>query len=349
MASTNYVSVNGMIVGEATGGANRAYGTDALGSVVATYFGTSLENTYQYKPFGEVLSKAGLAVDPSFLWGGAGGFRYIGLTNLGIYLRDQHLNLSGRSISVIRGWPRNQPYSYAPENPVATLGGLTVCKCDQLHLKPGGKLKGFCWNLVKDQSNSNILGDHYKCNPAYSSNDQMGVRFLAEMYMVADISCSVPVDKARCNIYQWYTETQTINGSTTTAANAIDSGDGGSSDQTCSGKNPNPVGSGQVWTQYGFDAPGLYNDDALGINKPYPHDCSSILPYAGWSKVTPDSNGVFSLNWHASFVTCCGCPGSMTAQYANSHCVAWHIDISITMYKSLAKQSTGDVSIGLGA
>ena len=70
MPTTNYVTVNGMIIGESTGGVNRAYGLDALGSVVAMYTGTSVENTYRYKLYDGLLAKTGTASDPSFLWNG---------------------------------------------------------------------------------------------------------------------------------------------------------------------------------------------------------------------------------------------------------------------------------------
>ena len=72
MAVTKYLTVDGMILGEVTNGVMRNYGTDALGSVVATYIGGAQENTYRYKPYGELLAKSGTAARiPIFFGTGA--------------------------------------------------------------------------------------------------------------------------------------------------------------------------------------------------------------------------------------------------------------------------------------
>ena len=57
--STNYISTHGMIWGEISdAGVPRSYGHDALGSVIETYVGGALQNTYRYKPYGGSLAKA---------------------------------------------------------------------------------------------------------------------------------------------------------------------------------------------------------------------------------------------------------------------------------------------------
>ena len=118
MATTNYVSANGMIVGESTGGVSRAYGTDALGSVVATYSGAVRENTYQYKPYGGLLSKTGVASDPNFLWNGGSGYRATSLVNSGYYVRARHYsNTMARWTTRDTYWPYESPYVYVTDNP----------------------------------------------------------------------------------------------------------------------------------------------------------------------------------------------------------------------------------------
>ena len=119
MATTNYVTVNGIIVGESTGGVNRAYGTDALGSVVATYSGAVKENTYQYKPYGGLLAKTGLAPDPSFLWNGGSGYRATGLPSSDAYVRRRHFSaLSAQWTTLDPHWPSTQAYAYCLGSPI---------------------------------------------------------------------------------------------------------------------------------------------------------------------------------------------------------------------------------------
>ena len=65
MGKTSYISANGMMLGEITGGVMRNYGTDALGSIVETVLNGVEENTYVYKPYGATLAKTGTAADPS--------------------------------------------------------------------------------------------------------------------------------------------------------------------------------------------------------------------------------------------------------------------------------------------
>ena len=74
MPVTNYLTVNGEIIGESTGGVRTDYLTDALGSVTATVDqSASVVNTYRYKPYGELLAKTGTGSDPIFGWVGSQG------------------------------------------------------------------------------------------------------------------------------------------------------------------------------------------------------------------------------------------------------------------------------------
>lgn len=113
MAVTNYVSMDGMLIGEMTNGVMRNYGTDALGSVVETVLNGVEENTYQYKPYGGLLAKTGVATDPSFLWNGGSGYRATNLTNSDFYIRHRHYSSTKSSwSSVDLLWPIERAYSY---------------------------------------------------------------------------------------------------------------------------------------------------------------------------------------------------------------------------------------------
>lgn len=119
MAKTSYISSNGMIIGEMTSGVMRAYGPDALGSVVATYTTGAVENGYQYKPYGGTLAKTGVAADPAFLWNGGSGYRATTLTNSDYYVRRRKFSsTSGQWNTVDPMWPRQPAYGYVRGNPV---------------------------------------------------------------------------------------------------------------------------------------------------------------------------------------------------------------------------------------
>ncbi len=138
MAVTKYLSNNGMIIGESTGSTNRAYGVDALGSVVATYTGTSVENTYQYKPYGAVLAKTGTAADPSFLRNGGSGFRATKLTNLEYYVRARHYSSTGANWSSADAeWPGQAAYGYCSGNPVSCFDPFGLGGCSGPPPTPG--------------------------------------------------------------------------------------------------------------------------------------------------------------------------------------------------------------------
>lgn len=71
MGTTYYHTVNRQITGQTKDGVRTHYLPDAFGSVTATMSDAGVEeNTYRYKPYGEVLAKTGVAADPRFLWSG---------------------------------------------------------------------------------------------------------------------------------------------------------------------------------------------------------------------------------------------------------------------------------------
>jgi len=91
MPVTNYLTVNGEIIGESTGGVRTDYLTDALGSVTATVDqSASVVNTYRYKPYGELLAKTGTGSDPVFGWVGSQGYAGTGRKYAEQYVRARH-------------------------------------------------------------------------------------------------------------------------------------------------------------------------------------------------------------------------------------------------------------------
>ncbi len=119
MAVTNYISMDGMLIGEMTNGVMRNYGTDALGSVVETVLNGVEENTYQYKPYGGLLAKTGVAADPSYLWNGGSGYRATSLRNSSSYVARRHFtDITGTWTTVDPLWPVEPPFGYSAGNPV---------------------------------------------------------------------------------------------------------------------------------------------------------------------------------------------------------------------------------------
>ena len=122
MAVTNYITMDGMLMGEMTNGVMRNYGTDALGSVVETVLNGVEENTYQYKPYGGLLAKTGVAADPSFLWNGRSGYRATIVLNTLTYVRARHYStLDSQWTSVDPIWPRARVYGYARNQPILLI------------------------------------------------------------------------------------------------------------------------------------------------------------------------------------------------------------------------------------
>jgi len=134
MAVTNYYSVEGEVIGEATGGVRTDYLTDALGSVTGTVNASSVVvNTYRYKPYGATLAKTGTGADPIFGWVGSAGYAGTGKAHSEMCVRARHYSsASGR-------WTSKDPigqdggdwnyYRYAENSPVG--------RTDPTGLSPG--------------------------------------------------------------------------------------------------------------------------------------------------------------------------------------------------------------------
>jgi len=128
MPKTSYISMDGMLIGEITGGVMRNYGTDALGSVMDTASNGVAENTYRYKPYGGTLAKTGTAADPSFLWNGGSGYRATSLSNSGLYVRNRHFSLTSAQWTIADPlWPVESPYAYVQGNPVSAMDWTGLC------------------------------------------------------------------------------------------------------------------------------------------------------------------------------------------------------------------------------
>lgn len=133
MSVTNYYTVNGSIIGESTNGVRTDYLTDALGSVTATVDQTgTVQNTYRYKPYGDLLAKTGSGIDPKFLWVGTLGYRATGLQVSSHYVRARHYSDStGMWTTVDPLWPDEPQYGYAGASPseVVDPTGLVSLPC----------------------------------------------------------------------------------------------------------------------------------------------------------------------------------------------------------------------------
>jgi len=122
-----YLSVDGEIFGEVTGGVVNFYDRDALGSVVAIEDGAgNTVSTIEYKPFGDIRTYTGenpLAAPRRFLWCGTHGYRfnerYAQYTSH--YVRARHYSsLQGMWSTVDPVYPSEKAYGYV-ENKV-TVG-----------------------------------------------------------------------------------------------------------------------------------------------------------------------------------------------------------------------------------
>ena len=130
----------------------RNCGTDALGSVVETVLNGVEENTYQYKPYGRLLAKSGVATDPSFLWNGGSGYRATALPSTEFYVRERHFSMTScQWTSLEPTWPDQLPYCYVFGCPISQSDPSgRVCLAVDLHhgnvLTNSTAYSGFVWN-----------------------------------------------------------------------------------------------------------------------------------------------------------------------------------------------------------
>ena len=179
MAVTNYITIDGMLMGEMTNGVMRNYGTDALGSVVETVLNGVEENTYQYKPYGGLLAKTGVAADPLYLWNGENGYRQTGLPSSEYYVRARHYDVSSAKWTTKDPeWPSEQPYTYAGDSPVleADPTGLYVptccCKATGANSQPKPVFPGTPYPALSNNLPKNCRDSYSGWNALYRVNLQ---------------------------------------------------------------------------------------------------------------------------------------------------------------------------------
>jgi len=120
MGVTNYYSVNGQLLGEATSGVETTYMTDALGSTIGTVTTAGLRNRYTYKPYGGQLSKTGADPDPRFTWNARSGYRVTNRSYSEDYTRRRHVStVTAQWTTRDPLWPRQAPYVYVAGAPQA--------------------------------------------------------------------------------------------------------------------------------------------------------------------------------------------------------------------------------------
>jgi RHS repeat-associated protein len=122
MATTSYYTFDNVIVAEDQPGGTgfQTYGTDALGTVAATYDDTGiLQNTFRYSPYGNLLISSGSTAAPPFGWVGTLGYRGTGRQFFEYHVRARHYSLLlGRWTTVDPRWPEEPAYAYIPSNPI---------------------------------------------------------------------------------------------------------------------------------------------------------------------------------------------------------------------------------------
>jgi hypothetical protein len=150
MAFTSYLTTDGKIHSQVSGGVAIGYLTDALGSVVGTVDSSgNVTNTYRYKPYGSTLAKTGSSADPKNLWVGSFGYRATSRIDSEYYMqRARHYGSNiGRWTSVSKFWPQEQAYAYRRSGSRSTVKPL-----------PLPKEKGKPQSMVRTWYESNAIG-----------------------------------------------------------------------------------------------------------------------------------------------------------------------------------------------
>ena len=128
MASANYYSVDGEILGERLSNAGVDYLTDALGSVALATDGSTNTST-TYTPYGNGNAPLGA----SFGWVGSLGYRPTAVGEASHFVRRRHFAARrARWTSRDPLWPVKPPYGYAGSRPLS--------KTDPRGTQEGGKL-----------------------------------------------------------------------------------------------------------------------------------------------------------------------------------------------------------------
>lgn len=146
-----YTTFAGQIVSESRGGVVKEYLPDPLGSTIALATADAITDTWDYWPYGEVMTRTGSTPTPFTFVGVLGYFKDL-LDKL-FYVRARHYQPNyGRWLTVDPLWPRDYAYRYAGSCPavfvdpsgkclacgicigVALLAGLIACANSPLGL-----------------------------------------------------------------------------------------------------------------------------------------------------------------------------------------------------------------------
>lgn len=167
MGVVNFYTIDEEIVAEHPVGSPRVdYLCDALGSVSATVSSSvSIQNAYDYTPYGEVSWKFETAPVPAFQWLGTHGYKQAARPHSDVYVRNRHYStLERRWTSVDPGREdETSEYTYAQSNPIAynDPSGLSSSYCG-----PSGRK-----TLYSSCGNARLS----KCKPTPQSTDCCGV------------------------------------------------------------------------------------------------------------------------------------------------------------------------------
>jgi RHS repeat-associated protein len=138
MAMTaTYTNFLGQIVHENSGGTERGYVPDPLGSTIALVDNESGEfsDTWEYWPYGEVASHTGSSTTP-FTFVGTLGYFKDAVSKL-TYIRARFYQaLIGQWMAVDSIWPKAPAYRYSHSSPVALVdpaGTYTEKECEIIH------------------------------------------------------------------------------------------------------------------------------------------------------------------------------------------------------------------------
>ena len=120
-ASVVYTNFGGQIVHENRGGVERRYLADPLGSTIAlTDSGTAITDTWDYWPYGEVMSRTGTNPTPFTFVGTLGYFKDL-LDKL-LYVRARHYKPDyGRWLTVDPIWPNDEAFGYVHAVPSSSV------------------------------------------------------------------------------------------------------------------------------------------------------------------------------------------------------------------------------------
>ena len=113
-----YTTFAGQIVSENRGGVTREYLSDPLGSTIALASSTAITDTWDYWPYGEVMTRTGTNPTPFTFVGTLGYFKDL-LDRL-FYVRARHYQPNyGRWMTVDPLWPEEPSFSYAEADSIA--------------------------------------------------------------------------------------------------------------------------------------------------------------------------------------------------------------------------------------